>query len=75
VPDEATFSHAFAHFAHFAQLGLGSALHEQLIRRHLGEETIWHSSTDAIAIEAREKPHIEAPHSSTQTTTAGARSE
>ena len=64
MPDEATFSHAFAHFAHFAhfaQLGLGSALHEQLIRRHLGEETIWHSSTDATAIEAREKPHIEAP--------------
>jgi len=32
-----------------------------LIRTHLGEETIWHSSTDATAIEAREKPHIEAP--------------
>jgi len=35
-----------------------------LIRTHLGEETIWHSSTDATdatATEAREKPHIEAP--------------
>lgn len=33
VPDEATFSRAFAHFA---QLGLGSAVHEQLITTHLG---------------------------------------
>ncbi len=32
-----------------------------LIRTHLGEETIWDSSTDATATEEREKPHIEAP--------------
>jgi hypothetical protein len=59
VPNEATFSRAFAHFA---RLGLGSAVHEQLISTHLGEEPIWHSSTDATAIEAREKPRVEAPN-------------
>lgn len=57
VPDETIFSRAFAHFA---RLGLGSAVHAQLISTHLGEEVIWHSSTDATAIEAREKPHVEA---------------
>lgn len=56
VPDEATFSRAFAHFA---QLGLGSAVHEKLISEHLGEQTIWHSSTDATAIQAREKPQAQ----------------
>lgn len=56
VPDETTFSRAFAHFA---QLGLGAAVHEKLISDHLGDQTIWHSATDATAIQAREKPCAE----------------
>ena len=36
-------------------------MHAQLIRDHLGEQTIWHSATDATAIEAREKPHHAEP--------------
>lgn len=52
VPDEATFSRAFATFAH---MRLGEAVHEALIRTHLGETVIWHSATDATAIVAREK--------------------
>lgn len=56
VPDEATFSRAFARFA---EIGLGAAVHEKLISDHLGEQSIWHSSTDATAIEAREKPRAE----------------
>lgn len=53
LPDEATFSRAFATFA---QMQLGQRVHEALIRTHLGEAIIWHSSTDATAIAARERP-------------------
>jgi len=43
--------------------GIGRILSPLLvdIRVHLGEEAIWHGSTDAAAIEAREKPHAEEP--------------
>lgn len=52
LPDEATFSRAFATFAH---MRLGELAHEALVRTHLGEVVIWHCATDATAIEAREK--------------------
>jgi len=52
VPDESTFSRAFATFAN---IGLGQRVHETLIATHLGKEIIWHSGTDGTAIEAREK--------------------
>lgn len=52
VPDEATFSRAFAEFT---KMGLGLVAHGDLITTHLGDEVIEHSSTDATAIEAREK--------------------
>lgn len=52
VPDETTFSRAFAEFA---KMGLGQAVHEALVTTHLGEQIILHSSTDSTAIEAREK--------------------
>lgn len=56
IPDEATFSRAFAHFS---KIGFGVAVHKHLVVDHLGEETIWYCSTDATAIDAREKPHRE----------------
>lgn len=52
VPDESTFSRAFATFA---QIGLGQRAHQELIRTHLGSEIIWHVASDGTAIEAREK--------------------
>jgi Transposase domain (DUF772)/Transposase DDE domain len=57
VPDESTFSRAFATFA---QIGLGQRAHQELIRTHLGSEIIWHVATDGTAIEAREKAFKEA---------------
>lgn len=68
VPHEATFSRAFAHFT---DIKLAERLHEQLISKHLGEEIIWHSATDATAIEAREKPHCQAEPSTTPATVQG----
>jgi Transposase domain (DUF772)/Transposase DDE domain len=58
VPDEATFSRAFAAFA---QMGLCVTAHTDLVTIHLGEEIIHHSSTDSTAIEAREKAHRATP--------------
>lgn len=58
VPDEATFSRAFAEFA---KMKLGVEVHGELITTHLGDEIILHSSTDATAIEAREKAHRSTP--------------
>jgi Transposase domain (DUF772)/Transposase DDE domain len=52
VPDEATFSRAFAEFT---KMGLGHAVHQALVTTHVGEEIILHCSTDSTAIEAREK--------------------
>ena len=52
VPDESTFSRAFAEFA---RTGLLDQVHEALAKHHLGDETVWHVSRDSTAIEAREK--------------------
>ena len=54
VPDEATFSRAFAQFA---KAKLAERVHEALVKNHLGGDTlIGHISRDGTAIEAREKP-------------------
>jgi hypothetical protein len=53
VPDEATFSRAFAEFA---QAKLAERVHEALVKNHLGGSLIGHISRDGTAIEAREKP-------------------
>lgn len=53
LPDEATFSRAFAEFA---ENRLAERVHEALIKAHLGEELIGHISRDGTAIEARERP-------------------
>jgi len=53
LPDEATFSRAFAEFA---QSRLAERVHQALIEAHLGTELIGHISRDGTAIEARERP-------------------
>jgi hypothetical protein len=58
VPSESTFSRAFAEFA---KTGLTDAVHEMLVKVHLGDEVVWHVSRDSTAIEAREKPAEKPP--------------
>lgn len=58
LPDEATFSRAFAEFA---DSRLAERMHESLIKAHLGQELIGHISRDGAAIEARERPAKPAP--------------
>ncbi len=53
IPSEATFSRAFAEFAHSR---LPTRVHEALIRRTHEERLVGHMSRDATAIQAREKP-------------------
>ena len=53
VPDESTFSRAFAEFAN---TGLLDQVHEVLVKHYVGDEIVWHVSRDSTAIEAREKP-------------------
>ena len=53
VPDESTFSRAFAEFAN---TGLLDRVHEVLVKHYLGDEVVWHVSRDSTAIEGREKP-------------------
>jgi hypothetical protein len=53
LPDESTFSRAFAEFA---ETKLAERVHEALVKAHLGEVLIGHISRDGTAIEAREKP-------------------
>lgn len=53
LPDESSFSRAFAEFAHAK---LAERVHEALVLEHLGTELIGHISRDGTAIEAREKP-------------------
>jgi hypothetical protein len=60
LPDEATFSRAFAEFA---DSRLAERVHESLIKEHLGQELIGHISRDGTAIEARERPAKPAPAS------------
>ncbi len=58
LPDEATFSRAFAEFA---EGRLAERVHQALIEAHLGTELIGHISRDGTAIEARERPAKSAP--------------
>ena len=58
VPDEATFSRAFAEFA---EAKLAERVHEALVKAYLGETLIGHISRDGTAIEAREKPGNKVP--------------
>lgn len=53
VPDEWTFSRAFAEFA---QSCLPARVHEALIQKSYQGELVGHISRDSTAIEAREKP-------------------
>jgi hypothetical protein len=53
VVSESTFSRAFREYA---KAGMGSTVHDILIREHLGAELIGHISRDATAIVGREKP-------------------
>ena len=53
LPDESTFSRAFAEFA---ADGLAERAHAALVKETLGERLIGHISRDGTAIESREKP-------------------
>ncbi len=53
IPSEATFSRAFAEFAHSR---LPTRVHDALIKNTHEERLVGHISRDATAIEAREKP-------------------
>ena len=53
LPDEATFSRAFAQFA---QERLAERAHEALIKEQLSEQLIGHLSRDGTDIEVRERP-------------------
>lgn len=53
VPSEATFSRAFAEYAH---AGMGIIVHDALVKEHLSSELIGHVSRDATAIVGRGKP-------------------
>lgn len=52
IPDEATFSRAFAQFT---KGRLPERVHEAPVKTYLGEQLIGHISRDGTAIEAREK--------------------
>jgi hypothetical protein len=58
LPSAATFSRAFAEFAHAR---LGDEVHYTLVRAHVGERVIMHISRDSTAITAREKPAKKEP--------------
>ena len=53
VPSESTFSRAFAEFS---KAGLGTLVHDSLVKAHLSTELIGHVSRDSTAITGREKP-------------------
>jgi len=57
LPDEATFSRAFAEFA---QSQLAARVHEAVVKDALGASLIGHISRDGTAIEVREKPKSKA---------------
>jgi hypothetical protein len=58
VPDEWTFSRAFAEFA---KIGLSSDVHAKLISTHQAKRLVGHISRDSTEIEAREKPSAKTP--------------
>jgi len=53
IPDESTFSRAFAEFA---ESRLPEEIHEALIKKHMLEHLVGHISRDSTEIIAREKP-------------------
>ena len=53
VPSESTFSRAFAEYA---RVGLGTVVHDSLVKEHLETELIGHISRDSTALPGREKP-------------------
>jgi transposase len=53
VPDEWTFSRAFAEFS---KSRLPERVHEAFIKKSYADELVGHNSRDSTAIEAREKP-------------------
>ena len=55
VPDECTFSRAFAVFS---ESRLPERVHEALIKKSYAGELVGHISRDATTIDAREKPHL-----------------
>ena len=57
LPDEATFSRAFAEFA---TDGLAERAHEALVKETLGTVLVGHINRDGTAIESREKPRRKA---------------
>ncbi len=57
VPEEWTFSRAFAEFTEF---DLPAQVHKALIKATLGTQIVGHISRDGTAIEAREKPVVTA---------------
>ena len=58
IPDEATFSRAFAEFSKF---GLAQIVHDALIKKVFENNIAHHVSRDSTAIEAREKPMKKLP--------------
>jgi hypothetical protein len=58
VPDEWTFSRAFAEFS---ASQLPERIHTAFIKEHYADEIVGHNSRDSTAIEAREKPLKKAP--------------
>ena len=58
VPNEATFSRAFAEFS---AAKLAERVHEALVKNYLGDALIGHISRDGMAIAAREKPAKKVP--------------
>lgn len=52
IPDESTFSRAFATFA---QLALPSRIHETMVKKQCGEKLVGHISRDSTPIDGREK--------------------
>ena len=58
VPDEWTFSRAFAEFA---KSRLPERVHEAFIKKSYAGEIVGHNSRDATAIEVREKPRKKEP--------------
>jgi hypothetical protein len=53
VPSESTFCRAFTEYA---KAGLGTVVHDTLVKEYLGQELIGHISRDSTAIVGREKP-------------------
>jgi len=53
IPEEWTFSRAFAEFS---ESQLSERVHESFIKKHYKDEIVGHNSRDSTAINAREKP-------------------